>query len=1857
MNICFRLSGFKLSTIYVQSQINLFMKLQKMLLLLSVFFFLNACKKSSPEDFDSDFSQYKDYVTSFSSGTISANSPIQVGLAFSKTEWKPNEKLDKDIFDVSPSVDGEVVILPNNIIAFQPKKKLKQNEQYQVTMHLDKLVDIPKELSEFKFTVKTIAQDFKVEVQDLQSYNKESQFLNMILKTADVMDLETAKKLVSAEQNGNKLEIKFNEATKSGTEFSFVIDKIKRENQDSSVLIKWDGDDEDIEQKGELEFAIPGKDNFKIVEVKIGDENNQSVHINFSDPIKKDQNFSGLVALETANNLRYGVDGNVLKVFSDIALDGKLLLEVFQGIENTDGFKMKKGYAAKITFEQIKPEVRFVKSGTILPSSNNLKVNFEAANLSKVDVKVYRIFENNVLQFLQDNQLNGNYDLRKVALPIAKKTLELTTNKLANYKKWNTYSIDLSTLIKPEQGAIYRVEMTIKKSYSLYKCDASAEDEPEEITEEEKDSEEMSEYDSYDYDYYDYDYNWNEKDNPCDRSFYSNKKIATNILATDLGVIAKRGENNSYFFAVNNIVTTEPVSGATIDLYSFQKQKLASFTTDGDGVVHTTLDKKAFFAIIKKDNNTTYVKLDDGSSQSVSSFNVDGEALQKGLKGFIYGERGVWRPGDTIYLSFLLNDKSSRLPNTHPIKLKLTDPNGKVVYQKVQQYSTLNHYRFAFSTQQNAPTGNYEAVISVGGARFYKSVKIETIKPNRLRIKNGFEGKTLSAFHQNNATVNVAWLHGAIAKDLKLEMQAKFTQQKTEFKNYSKYIFDDPSRKFSTEEVNIYSGKIDETGKANVSIQPRLQSQAPGMLKAAFITKVYENGGDFSTDVITASYSPFQTYVGVKVPEPNKYGMLETDKSNPFDVITVDENGHPKAVRNLEVKVYKVDWRWWWDASDDLSNYSSSTTNTPFYSQTLNTDSSGKARFQFKADEDEWGRYLVRVTDPNGGHSAGETVMIDWPSWSGKTRNATGAEAKMLVFSSNKEKYNVGEKAIISFPSSEGSRALISLENGSQVVQTLWAKTKKGETQVEIPITDKMAPNVYIHITLLQPHASTKNDSPIRLYGIIPIEVVDKNTVLEPQIVMPAVLKPEQKTTVKVSEKNGKAMTYTIAIVDEGLLDLTRFKTPNAWNSFYAREALGVKTWDVYDDVIGAYGGKVNQIFSIGGDEDLGGGAAKKANRFKPVVIYLGPFSLAKGQTKAHNITIPKYVGSVRTMVIAGNAETSAYGSVEKATPVRNPLMILASLPRKVSPGEKVTLPVTVFAMEKHVKNVSLQLTTNNGFRVIGSSKQAMSFANPDEKIAYFDLEVGQLTGIGKVTVVATSGKEKASFDVELDIMNPNPVTQDYKELILEPNSSGTIDWNAFGVAGTNKAKLEVSAFPSMDFNKRLDYLIQYPHGCLEQTTSSVFPQLYLADIADIDANRKAKIQKNVTAGIQKLSQFQVANGGFAYWQGQQNPDDWSTSYVGHFLIEAERKGYALPANVKKQWISYQSKMAKQWRYYEGYHNDFPQAYRLYTLALAGSPDLSSMNRLRETSGISNETKLRLAATYALSGQKNVGLALLNQSQIDQEQQYGYYYYYGSSERNRAMALETLLLLGRKGEAFTMANKLAKNMSSNQWMSTQTTAYCLYSMSKFALQNGTKGIDVTFTSKGKSEAIKTAKTFADRTLQVSNNGNSVTIKNNKNTTLYVKVISSGILPIGQEQTEQRGLATDIIFRDRKGNVINVGSLSQGTEFVAEVTVANMKGESVENVALTQIIPSGWEIVNTRFTDYGNFAENKVDYTDIRDDRTNFYFTLKSNETKTFKILLNASYLGKYYLPGVQCEAMYDNSYFARTHGQWINVVK
>ncbi|KAA1244174.1 alpha-2-macroglobulin [Aquimarina sp. RZ0] len=1831
--------------------------------LFSILFF--SCKKKDPKEIAeanaSELNKYQEYISDVSTGVISVLDNVYVVLQTPVSDWDDNQELSGKILSVSPKVKGKVIAVNNRTISFQPEIGFEQDTDYKFTLNLkDLVVDLKGELdNEFVFSLKTVKQQFSVLTDNLQSYSKDWQYIDGTITASDRLNFDTAKQLITATQEGKTVAVKLEAPLSDGNQFSFRIDSIQRFEEDSELEIKWSGKSFDIDTEGKNSFSIPGKNNFSVISVSVSNFENQYVEINFSDPLKKNQNFEGLVTIGDVKNLKYTVVGNDLKVYPKEELKGTLEVTVFEGIKSIDSYKLKNTYTEKISFQQPKPEVKLLQSGVILPTSENLKFNFEAINLRAVEVQVVKIFENNILQFLQSNNLNGSANLRNVARPAAKKLINLQENTSLNLSKWNAFAVDLKELISPDPGAIYRVELKYRKAYSLYKCEGTATNTIaiNELTEDYDTEEESSFWDSTQYYYEDYyDYDWNQRENPCSNSYFRDKKLAANVLASNLGVVVKKGLNNTYTIAVNDIMTTNPLSNVRITFYNYQQQEIGAVTTDAEGMTGFDADKQAYFAIATSGKQQTYVKLNDGNALSVSKFDVSGVRLQKGIKGYIYGERGVWRPGDTLFLSFMLNDNANKLPEGHPVKFELKDPYGKVTHQEIKTEGTGNFYNFEVNTHEEVPTGNWQAKISVGGASFSKSLKIETIKPNRLKIKTSFDDEILGTQKSITGNLEVLWLHGAIAKNLKTDINVRFNAKKTSFKTYPGYIFDDPSRKFNAEAQEVFQGKISGEGKVNFSMKPKLESKAAGMLRASFITKVYENGGDFSTDVISKDFSPYDTYVGINVPKGDKTrGMLLTDTKHTFEIISVDQKGKPKAVKDLEVYVYKVNWRWWWDTSEDnLSSYNRSSYRNEVFKTKVSTNAKGEAKFDFELKYPEWGRYLVRVIDPDGGHATGKTMYIDWPGWAGRANKNDPSAATMLVFSTDKKTYNVGDKATITFPSGEGSRALVTVENGTEVLSSLWITPQKGETKFELPIDELYTPNVYINITLLQPHGSSANDLPIRLYGVVPISVENPSTRINPKISMPDELRPEETIDIKINEEQGKPMTYSIAIVDEGLLDLTRFKTPDPWSTFYAREALGVKTWDVYDDVIGAYGGSINQIFSIGGDAEAGGSKSKKANRFKPMVIYKGPFELKKGETKSHSIKIPKYVGSVRTMVIASDVTNAAYGNTEKTTPVRKPLMVLTSIPRKITPGEKVTIPVTVFAMENKVKNVNVRLKPNKGFIVIGEASKKLSFSQPDEKMVYFDIEVLEGASITNIEVVASGNGEKASYAVPIDIVNPNPMTTEVSSIILEPNSEQEIDFAAFGIDGSNSVTIEFSSLPPMNFESRLKYLIRYPHGCLEQTTSSAFPQLYLGEVFNLSSERKKEIQYNIEAAINRLKRFIQPTGGMSYWPGYASSNDWGTTYAGHFLLEANKQGYVLPIGFKSNWIKYQQQQAKRWR---NGSNHLAQAYRLYTLALAGSPDLSSMNRLRETSGLTNDARLRLAAAYGLVGQKNASDKLLGSATIDFQSGKRDYYTYGSINRNRSMALETLVLLDQKEKAQKVATVLAKELSAKNWMSTQTTSYALIAMAAYATYVGGKGVQVRYELNGISSNINIDKTIASSGEISILKNNKLKLKNNKGNTVFIQLATSGILPVGEEKVIQSNLKAIVDYKNRDGNIIDVIKLSQGTDFVAEVTITNTTGNKVKDIALTEIFPSGWEIVNTRFTDFGSFKANKVTYTDIRDDRTNFYFDLKSRESKTITILLNASYLGKYYLPGIQCEAMYDNDYSVRTKGKWIDVIK
>lgn len=416
-----------------------------------------------------------------------------------------------------------------------------------------------------------------------------------------------------------------------------------------------------------------------------------------------------------------------------------------------------------------------------------------------------------------------------------------------------------------------------------------------------------------------------------------------------------------------------------------------------------------------------------------------------------------------------------------------------------------------------------------------------------------------------------------------------------------------------------------------------------------------------------------------------------------------------------------------------------------------------------------------------------------------------------------------------------------------------------------------------------------------------------------------------------------------------------------------------------------------------------------------------------------------------------------------------------------------------------------------------------------------------------------------------------------------------------------------------------------------------------------------------IESGISRLGRFQNASGGLGYWMGENSANDWGTSYAGHFMIEAEKKGFVLPLTFKSNWIAYQRQAARNWRpSYKHYQSDFAQAYRLYTLALAGSPDLASMNRLREFEEISNDAKWRLAAAYALAGQKEASDAISKSANINFESDKTDNYTYGSTYRNRAMALETMLITNHS-KTTDLAKSIAKSLASDQWMSTQTAAYNLLAIGKMITQNGGKELKLSYSINGKTETIDTQNGISQRNIPVNEGANQITITNAKDNLVYVRILNSGKLKLGEEIAEQRGFSISTVYKDLQGNTIDVKKLQQGQDFVATVSISNLTRAYVNDVALTQIFPSGWDIVNTRFTDFGDTTVSSARFTDIRDDRVNFYFDMNRKGkygTKTFTVMLNASYLGTYYLPGAQAEAMYDNDdYLVRNKGKWVTVEK
>ncbi len=1824
----------------------------------------SACKTRDQKKVSTDVA-FTTYVQAFTSGVVSSKSTISIYLTHS-VERK--DKLD-GIFRFSPEIKGKTVLVGDRIFEFRPEEAMEPGTTYKAEFSLGKVLDVEDKLQVMPFQFSTVQQSFSVTVEGLKSYEgTQSSMMQLTgyVLTADVAEDEPIEKIVEANFEGVTMPLIWVHDS-DGRKHFFTVDSIARKRDETAkISVEWNGDPLKVKNSGSEELEVPSLNSFKILDATVVQQPEQCIHIRFSDPLLKTQDLSGLIELDNASDTRFEMEGNLVKVWLSNRVSGELTLSVHEGIKSSNYARLKSGENFLLEFTNAEPRVRLIGKGVIVPQSETLLFPFEAISLNAVDVRVIQIFKDNIGQFFQENRIDGSGNLKQVGRLVYQGKVDLTSTQPVNYNTWNTFKIDLAKLFTIEQGAIYNVELRFKKDYSLYVCkNDSAEEALPDINLSEGEAY-KTEWDGpgwYSSYYYPEGYNWRERDNPCHVSYYnSDRFVSRNIMASQLGIVAKEGKDHRLVFAVSNLLTTEPETGVDLQLYNFQNQLMETIKTDSRGFAEIDMKKKPFLLVAQKGNQFGYLRLDDGTSLSVSNFNVAGEEISDGMKGFIYGERDVWRPGDTLFLNFILETASLDNQN-HPVIFSLLNPKNQQVERRVVTTNENGFYRLTTQTEKDAPTGNWLAEVQVGNSKFSKRIKIETIKPNRLKINLDLPSDKLLRKENTSLPIHAEWLHGSPAKSLKAKVEALFTKGRTEFDNFQSYTFADPATNYSQSEQTIFDGKLDEQGNGTIPLKLEGLDGAPGMLNVWFTSRVFESGGDFSTSITKARYSPYKSYVGVRMPE-SEDNWYTTDTEYLPEIVVVDEQGKPVNGDNLEARLYKINWRWWWESgSENLAHYVSGRYYQPVTSWKIEK-AQAHSKIKLKVKYNNWqdnGRYFLWVKDNSSGHSTGTTFyMSEWGGWrsDGMDQGAT-----LLSVRTDKEKYNVDDDIEVIIPSSKSGKALVSLENGTEVLDMFWVETNDKQTRFTVKANNKMAPNFYVNVSLIQPYGSTENDAPLRLYGITPVLVDDQETMLKPQIKTQDEIEPESNYTVEVSEANGKKMTYTLAIVDEGLLGLTNYKTPNPHHTFYRREALGVKTWDLYDYVAGAYGARLEKAFAVGGDGDMVDSEKKEANRFKPVVTFAGPFTLKAGEKQKHTFEMPNYVGAVRMMVVAGNQ--GAYGSEEISVPVRKGLMLLATVPRMLAPLESFELPVDVFAMKDNVKNVSISVKTNEFFEIVGSSGNKVQFDQPGEQMSFFKIKVKDRSGVGKIVVEAKSGSEKASYEVEVQVRNPNLAVTVQQSKLVEGNGSWQTELPYPGEIQSNEAWVEVSGFPPLNLSKHLDYLIQYPHGCVEQVTSSVFPQLFLSNLTEITADQKLRIETNIRKALIKLQSYQLGSGGFSYWPGSSYTNEWATSYVGHFLILAENAGYSLPYGLKDKWLRYQRSKAGEWKgnqYYSEYrrlrNDNLTQAYRLYTLALAGKPDMGAMNRLREKEGISADVSWRLASAYVLAGKKDAAKQLVNGVSTEVKEYNEFGGTFGSSLRDKAMLLESLTLLDEEVNASAMLQNISEELKNRDWLSTQTAAWCLVAASRFSEKYyGDEGeTNFELTVNGEKHQIRTKIPVVTLPVEDLKSGKvSVSFENKGKDAAFAKVVAKGI-PTGVDSTSaSNNLLLSVKYLDSSGKSLDPEHIQQGTDFKMVVTVKHPgKRVDYEEMVLSSLIPSGWEILNKRLGDAPQ-DNSGFEYQDIRDDRIYTYFDLEMNKQKTFEFFLNAAYKGTFYQPPVTCEAMYDNTVSAKQGGKMVDV--
>ncbi len=1501
------------------------------------------------------------------------------------------------------------------------------------------------------------------------------------------------------------------------------------------------------------------------------------------------------------------IQRNTLVMSGDFEPGKNYEVVIEKGMPAVDGSQLETRYSTIITVPDMAPAIKFTANGRYLTRSGNGLIEIETTNIEKITVEVEQIFPNNIVYFLKGNY-GGYYPYGQRISNLGRSfftedyDLEYTRNVPLNS------TIDIGKIIGEDRQGIFKISVRDKT-----------------------------------------------------RRWTGDSRF---LMETDIGLSARLGDDFLMVWA-NSLKDTRPVSKAKVTLISGNNQTLVEGQTDSRGIV--SFDNMAarikgfdpYLIVVTRGDDMSYLQFDQ-ARLPIADFDVGGRPmLTTGYEAFIYTDRGIYRPGDTAHIVSIIRGVGVTEPPEFPYFITLYDPRGN----KYQEFKTdaggtsldVND----FVVPSFAGTGKYRIAARIG--ENYEigqgDFLVEEFMPDRIKVTAKANSDSYLSGNTIDLDVTGKYLFGPPTAGHKVSGHITIEPETFSAQGYSDYSFRDNTRKFSKMEIDLPDTVLDNEGRFQYRYKLPEELPAPSMLKGLLSATVSEQGGRAVGGYDEVKIFPYYDYVGLKL---NFKGYAKIGEPVEYNVVALDYGGTTASLDSIEVTVYRLVYHSILKQNENgLYRYVSEETAHEIESRMISVIDRPVTESFTPA---EYGRFRIVAHDLRGGHASSVTFYAS--GWGYAPWAMTDPDR--LELGLDRDIYNAGDKAIIQVRAPFSGKLLLTVEK-NEVLEYITVDMAENTAEVELEVKNDYFPNVYITGTLIKPADEIEQTLPARAFGIVPLVLSDEKKKIAIDIEAPETIRPNTKLPVEIRLDKPRRVEMTIAAIDVGILQLTDFETPNPLEFFHGKKRPGLNPYDIYSFVFPEIEPSSSNLAPSGGR--MFSETRKRhlnpirAQRVKPVALWTGMIETDDEGRAAVSLDIPQFNGALRLMAVA--AEKDNFGSAEKQVVVRDKIVIQESFPRFTAPLDFVEGLVSVFNNTGADRDIDVTVQLNGLAELKTAPTHTVSVKNNSEGVARFRFKTGLLPGKINCTIIAKGDGDSSSVTFELPNRPYSPPFTLYGSGQVTEDSAAEFTLPGDWIEGSDHYVIQTASNSFPGLARGLEYLLRYPYGCVEQTTSRIMPLLYFENLVkyirpDLIGSRGHEYF--VQEGILRLMDFQNDNGSFGFWPGAESKyfNPWASIYAAHCIVEAKRAGYSVDRDFYKKTIDYIRNVARGKE--TASIKDIHRVYAATVLAKGGIIEKRSVNFIKTLNprSLPPYGRYMMADVMALAGENDYARELLPETIEPATFSPETGGSFSSGVRSTAILLDVLMDIdpGNSGTS-VLAQDLSGHIKTTRWYTTQSTAFALMALGRYLKDkpaaNFTGKIDIVHDSTYKIDTSRTRirrDDLAGKRVIVSIDGPGI---------CYYSWQASGVKTSHAPAEYENGIHVVREYFDEDGNPIDTASVKLGSRIVCVVTAVSTS-KSLSYVVINDMIPAGFEIENPRLKTTPRLSwisKTNPDYQrmDIRDDRMLYFTDLRVGHETRFYYSLRAISVGDFAVPPVMAECMYNPTIAAASSSGRINIVR